>query len=557
MVSSAIRASALVLFLLAVPQGRSQAGHTVGELEHAVEELGPVVEEHAPQIQHLAIEAEDSVGEVKSLLVRSAVAAGIRLEVSAMNALRPSSLKGLPGVVESLDRQGMYEEAARGRDDLAIYEKSVGEDSASLASELSERAALAKTGAARRSAVIGEDLDNVIGYVSRGDATVLRDLEMVDRRVGSLSIVQADVKRFIQEFGIGASDPDRYLKNSLLVSPELTELWLRTPLEKRIFIIGAGEDDRAIELYKRSLADSGFMALFYRDCHDPHGGLCDSRVIGAFFRTASRALMVESTAAERSLYVPLEVAKAHQLRGQTGLMLLVSPEAIIESARSGVASVSVIAVGVAAVADYSLERDDWGLAPGTLITGASGSGLTLVALGFRLQRRRARANRAAAREISGSSLMSAELHPLTPLASLALTWFGTIVITMGIAAWHYGGDGWFLVPAGAPLVLVTIVAALPRSSCVRLSPGGFSTSVCYLPWHNVTWADGGQFYTRKIHFRTVVFYEPKLQPAGTRRGRTLQRLFSGRLMLPRVCGLDASRLLELMKMKQAAAQVNS
>jgi len=28
---------------------------------------------------------------------------------------------------------------------------------------------------------------------------------MVDRRVGSLSIVQADVKRFIQEFGIGAT----------------------------------------------------------------------------------------------------------------------------------------------------------------------------------------------------------------------------------------------------------------------------------------------------------------------------------------------------------------
>ncbi len=152
----------------------------------------------------------------------------------------------------------------------------------------------------------------VVSRLSTDEAIQLRDLQSVTRRVGRINFVTSDVKQFVSDFSEGARDPTHYIAQQSLISREFADLWLRTPVEKRIFLIGAGKDAEMIKAVQAQFNRDGYTVFFYQTCVTVYGRLCDSAVVGAFFGSSGKAFLVDSLAAEASRYVPLVIAAAQR-----------------------------------------------------------------------------------------------------------------------------------------------------------------------------------------------------------------------------------------------------
>jgi hypothetical protein len=77
-------------------------------------------------------------------------------------------------------------------------------------------------------------------------APQLKLLHKIDSRLSRVSVVEGSVKEFSKGFEAGARDPGRFLSEVRLQRPALLSEWLAAPQEKRIFIIGAGEDSAKV-----------------------------------------------------------------------------------------------------------------------------------------------------------------------------------------------------------------------------------------------------------------------------------------------------------------------
>ena|SRR5215831_12016590 len=63
--------------------------------------------------------------------------------------------------------------------------------------------------------------------------------------------------RFSEDWGDGARNPNRFPPEVRLNQPELLDKWEKTPPEKRIFVIGSGEDFPKISEKAQSLGVGG------------------------------------------------------------------------------------------------------------------------------------------------------------------------------------------------------------------------------------------------------------------------------------------------------------
>jgi hypothetical protein len=130
------------------------------------------------------------------------------------------------------------------------------------------------------------------------------------------------VKAFSHDFETGAKNPDRYLSEVRSSQRALLDQWERTPLGKRIFVIGSGEDFPKISERAQSLKSEGSTFFFYKFCRP----LCSSEAVGAMAGTSGQIMLYRTPSAELSKYVEVEVATARFLDGLAQPVILISTE---------------------------------------------------------------------------------------------------------------------------------------------------------------------------------------------------------------------------------------
>ena len=138
----------------------------------------------------------------------------------------------------------------------------------------------------------------------------LKLLHVIDSGLTRFSVVRGRVKEFSKKFEAGARDPGRFLSEVRLHRPELLSEWLAAPQEKRMFIIGAGEDTAKVSEEAERLKSNGYAVFFYQFCRQSSGALCSDEAVGAMFGTAGQAMLYHTEFATASKYVKVEVATA-------------------------------------------------------------------------------------------------------------------------------------------------------------------------------------------------------------------------------------------------------
>lgn len=171
---------------------------------------------------------------------------------------------------------------------------------------------------------------------SSGERAVMKALIEMVPDLTPFKVVPHSVKRFQTEFREGALQPAKYL--SKVDQDGLLARWEQVPREKRVFIIGAGEDTSEIATIQHGLRDRGFEVFFYAFCRTSGGKLCPSQTVGAAFATSGQAILYETRAALASKFVPIEISTAQQLANPNSArnMLVFNPsEALALTAGSG------------------------------------------------------------------------------------------------------------------------------------------------------------------------------------------------------------------------------
>lgn len=156
-------------------------------------------------------------------------------------------------------------------------------------------------------------------------------LKNVDPTISGLQVVSGSVKRFSKDFQAGASNPQRYLSELKKSQPALLKKWLETPVERRIFLIGAGKDGKGIGKTVELLKSKGFQVFFYDFCRQSKGALCSSKEVGAMFATSGNTILYKSSLTFLSEYVKVEAATARFLVGADKKVILLSSSELLLS----------------------------------------------------------------------------------------------------------------------------------------------------------------------------------------------------------------------------------
>jgi len=418
---------------------------------------------------------------------------------------------------EVLEKDGDLDGAATLFDQLAIKAKAAGiEDGEQSAGEYSRRSRSLRDRLERAVGTLpGAEPSSLaqvgsgVNQLSKEDAVVLRSLLSTARRIRRISFITADVQQFVDDFRLGAKDPETYLRHPAVTDAELAATWLRVPPDKRIFIIGSGEDTAFVHRWSKDMEKDGYVTFFYQFCYRD-GQLCGSEGVGAFFATSGKAFIADSPSAQQSRYVSHEIAVAHRLNNDDRAMLFVTPGKIMEAATAGTALVGMLIIGFPAgplqpTIPVTERISDW-----RFLTAAFG-GFGLVST-----RRLKRALAAAKKEdrlwkpeqtLLVQRSRSLMLRRMTMGIGLAAT-------SAGLGYWNYLSDHrlFLLLLAGIFGIFggIAAVQLIPRASYVRLTPSGFIVRSCFrrkplTGWHSVgtfriVVSDG----TRRVEFERIL-----------------------------------------------------
>jgi hypothetical protein len=485
-------------------------------------------------------------------------------------AVYGSQLEHEASVLRRFDRNA---EAARRLDARAICEKANGD-----AVDVTSAAAHEKTASSVRSEHspepgASETFHDVISRLSQDQSIFLRDLdEVARRRIGSISFVETDVKQFAKDFEEGARNSGKYIGHPDLGSPQLKSDWENVPKEKRVFIIGAGEDLPQITNYMQQLAEDGYFTVFYRNWLRANGSLSDPRVIGALFRESGHTLVVESVAAGKSRFVPSEVLKAHQLSGHTSLVIMISPDDIKNALRAAPeraatimggarslqpARVRVAVAGMMPTPDPSTED----LEPSytwVFIVAVAADSLTILVAGIVLWKRWTRRNKKA---LSTKTLESPTLElKVWPMLSIVMVWLSSCVMLIGLALIFIGSQeqnqdpvAWPITVAGLVITAIFWFPLLPGASALCISERGFVLRWCYCSVRSVVWRKVVGFSIKFRHHGLVTIYETMSPTNLSSRRRFMWALLKKERKLPHVCGIEPENLATLLSARRERA----
>jgi hypothetical protein len=134
------------------------------------------------------------------------------------------------------------------------------------------------------------------------------------------------VKGFATGFEAGYRNPDRFQSE---VQPDLLSEWKNVPRDKRIFVIGAGEDSAKVSEIRESLKSDGYAMFFYTFCSEGGGALCSHEAVGAMFAKSGWTVLYETPYAKLSEYVAVEAAMARFLEGLDKQVVLISNDELL------------------------------------------------------------------------------------------------------------------------------------------------------------------------------------------------------------------------------------
>lgn len=163
-----------------------------------------------------------------------------------------------------------------------------------------------------------------------GRTSLLRSVQGLVGRLPKVVYADTGAKAFGQDFLRGARNSAALLHGLQSRHAALVDPWLGKPTDKRVFIIGASHDSRAIQQLRRDLHRDGFETYFFTDCRAHLDGLCGSDEVGAFFASAGHAVLVRSPAAVASGFIPVELASAGAVAGG-GLLLVFGPDDVLHA----------------------------------------------------------------------------------------------------------------------------------------------------------------------------------------------------------------------------------
>jgi len=135
----------------------------------------------------------------------------------------------------------------------------------------------------------------------------------------------------------GASIGGDHLNQLAGVKSAETDLWVRTPAEKRVFLVGAISDGPTIWQLSETLRAGGY-AVFLHDFRQGQSlrsslGECPSALVGAYFGTAGHALVgVSDTAVRGPLFPSTTAPNASDVSAGMRRAILITP---VEAATIG------------------------------------------------------------------------------------------------------------------------------------------------------------------------------------------------------------------------------
>lgn len=266
----------------------------------------------------------------------------------------PARIGSLADETVALLQRGELEDAARRCEAIAAAERAKGTPESLQQAKLFDEAAesLRREHLTRVLKQAKADLDKMEHALDEGFlASLPPDLSNVIKSLGSkpvrlkpISLVRADVRRFVHAFLHGARDPELHFAN---IDPRLRPFlakWRDTPFEKRLFLTGAGEDAAVARRLQAQADAQGYAVFFYDFCRDIIEILCADELVGAFFGSASHALLMDTALANASAYVVHEIGAIRHVRHGERMALLVSTEGVMAAPDNVVALAVVLQV---------------------------------------------------------------------------------------------------------------------------------------------------------------------------------------------------------------------
>ncbi|MEY4809590.1 MAG: hypothetical protein RLZZ206_3979 [Cyanobacteriota bacterium] len=141
-------------------------------------------------------------------------------------------------------------------------------------------------------------------------------------KVTAVKVVNLRVWQFYHGFRKGADNPDRYLGFMRAKQPSLVDAWLKTPRDKRIFIVGSGKESELADSKSRDLQKQGYRTFFFNDCKPI---ACNDAHVGAMLATADNAYFLNTPLAQQSRFVEVEIAAARRFLGYEAKEPIVIP----------------------------------------------------------------------------------------------------------------------------------------------------------------------------------------------------------------------------------------
>jgi hypothetical protein len=190
--------------------------------------------------------------------------------------------------------------------------------------------AFGEAGASAKFDRIASDLDvqRVLQTLLPEQRASLTAFHVVAGPISRIAVVDADVRTFLSAFRRSADNPRAYL-NQMNVEQRLKAgLWNMADPSKRVFLAGSGEDTPEVKRIKDQLEGNGYQVFFYKFCEGPTGALCDSEIVGSYFKSAGQCYLVDTAAAAQSRYVLREIQMALAIDQNKFFILMVTPQEI-------------------------------------------------------------------------------------------------------------------------------------------------------------------------------------------------------------------------------------
>lgn len=153
----------------------------------------------------------------------------------------------------------------------------------------------------------------------------------------------SDSKQFGQDFLAGAKLGETRIR---ALEGELAQLavpWLKVPMEKRIFVVGAADSDAGARKLRAKLEKDGYAVFFYRFCEAVIDQLCGSRDVGAFFGSAGHAVALKTPTFADSQYISVELASIYHF-DQGGVLMVFTPAELAQRLVASAGAVYTVAV---------------------------------------------------------------------------------------------------------------------------------------------------------------------------------------------------------------------